>query len=168
MMLLAHSAIDKRIRHVLCTAPLGGIYVVQNHYAYAAAAAHGLAVLAVPLARRRQDARGCDSMRWITNRDGIIQRSEWRGNDRSFANSGLEQRRPAVGHRSQGRRTAQHELRRSRSPAESVRTLCQLDAGRFQQPRSQPRPPDQRERVALRSRDVPPRRSQPRRLARPD
>ena len=83
------------------------------------------AVMAVPVAVDAQRGRGqagcrCALKRWIRTATASSQRSEWRGNDRSFANHDWNGDGQLSGNEVRVGRAAQQELGRGRPRAESV------------------------------------------------
>ncbi len=142
--------------------------LVQIYYACTACELALAVILTVSDDTGRAGAREYDFERWTRTTTASSRAPSGAGSDRAFSEPGLERRRAAFRPGGRDRRAAERELRRGRSHAEPVRALRQLDSGRLQQPRSQPRSQNHSERVAFRRRDVPPRRPQSRRRARSD
>ena len=110
-------------------------------------------------------------MRWRAmdrNNDGMITRDEWHGFGAVLQRPGLERRRPALRRGSASRGAAQSATAKMSIRSEHAEPVRpELDRGSVHQPRSQPRRPSRRQRMALRYRDVPPCRPQSRQRHQP-
>ncbi len=164
------SAVDQPV-HLMQSSTSGGFVMFSRALVltFSSAALVGLCQVATPVVTTVEaQSRPVNRIRFEEmdrNNDGVITRQEWNGSARSFEvhdwnNDGrLSGEEVRVGaQRNTNWETADH------NPNRWERNLT-LDAQRVHQSRSQSRRPADRQRVALRPRDVPPRRSQSRQRA---